>query len=74
VIPDFEGTTSDFQFIQLPSVLRGIPLKEWTLHGMPDNTYTPGLLPEEDLLAVCSPAGYRRCVNVRVCKIRLMQL
>ena len=62
LIPDFWGTTTDFLFIQLPSTLRGIPLKEWTLHGLPDNTYRPALLPEEDLLVVCLPADRGRYV------------
>ena len=48
-----EDPTTDYRFIQLPSVLRDIPLKEWTVHGLPSNPQTLGLLPEEDLLIVC---------------------
>jgi len=29
--------------------------REWTLHGLLDNAYRLALLPEEGLLAVCSP-------------------
>ena len=47
-----EYPTTDYRFIQLPSVLRGIPLKEWTVHGLPNNTQALGLFPEEDLLIV----------------------
>jgi hypothetical protein len=52
--------TTDYRFIQLPSVLRGIPLKEWTLHGLPNDFQTLGLLPDEDLLAVCSLVDHGR--------------
>ena len=64
---DAGGATTDFHFIQLPSVLRGIPLKEWTLHGLPHDASKPGLLPEEDLLAVCSPVGRGRYVSTSTC-------
>ena len=57
-----EDTTADFRFIQLPSVLRSIPLKQWILHGLPHNASKPGLLPEEDLLAVSSPVNDGRYV------------
>ena len=48
------SSTTDYRFIQLPSVLRRIPLREWTLHGLPNVHHSPGLLPEEDLLVVFS--------------------
>ena len=47
-------TTTDYRFIQLPSVLRGIPLKQWTVRGLPNDSLSLGFLPEEDLLVVCS--------------------
>ena len=50
----FGELTADYRFIQLPSVLRSIPLKEWTLHGLPHDPGKLGLLPEEDLLVVCT--------------------
>jgi hypothetical protein len=50
----FEDPTTDYRFIQLPSILRDIPLKEWTVHGLPNDFQTLGLLPEEDLLVICS--------------------
>ena len=46
--------TTDYRFIQLPSVLRGIPLKEWTVHGLPNDFQKISLFPEEDLLVICS--------------------
>ena len=57
--PALERTT-DYWFIQLPSVLRHIPLREWTLHGLPNVLQPPGLLPEEDLLVICSHVGNNR--------------
>jgi hypothetical protein len=56
----FDDPTTDYRFIQLPSVLRGIPLKEWTVHGLPNSAQTISLLPEEDLLVVCSLVGRER--------------
>ena len=67
LFPEVEDTTADFQFIQLPSVLRSIPLKQWTLHALPHNASKPGLLPEEDLLAVCSPVDNGRYVETLTC-------
>jgi len=46
--------TTDYRFIQLPSVLRGIPLEQWTVYGLPNDSQSLGFLPEEDLLVVCS--------------------
>jgi hypothetical protein len=60
--PPLERTT-DYRFIQLPSVLRHIPLREWTLHGLPNVLQPPGLLPEEDLLVICSHVGNNRYVK-----------
>lgn len=56
---DSHNPEADYRFIQLPSVLRGIPLKEWTLHRLP-NHRSPGVLPEEDLLVICSPIDNQR--------------
>ena len=50
----FADRTTDYRFIQLPSVLRGIPLKEWTVHGLPSDLQKISLFPEEDLLVICS--------------------
>lgn len=64
-----EDTTTDYRFIQLPSVLRGIPLKDWTVHGLPHHFQKPGFLPEEDLLVVCSPVDRGRYVSTTECII-----
>ena len=61
--------TTDYRFIRLPSVLKGIPLKEWTLHGLPHNPDRLGILPEEDLLVVCTPVHHERYVSTLECVI-----
>ena len=68
-------STADHRFIQLPSVLRGIPLKDWTVHGLPYNDQKPGILPEEDLLVICSPVNGGRYASTFECNnIRLIGL
>jgi hypothetical protein len=57
--------TIDYHFVQLPSVLRAVPLKQWTLHGLP-NHQSPGLFPEEDLLVICSPIDNNRYLSQKV--------
>ena len=53
ILAGFRDPTADYHFIQLPSALGGIPLKEWTLSGSFPSLQLPGLLPEEDLLVIC---------------------
>ena len=62
-----ENPTTDYRFIQLPSVLRGIPLKDWTVHGLPSNPRALGLLPEEDLLVICLPVDRGRYAIEMAC-------
>ena len=57
--------SADYRFIQLPSVSRGISLEEWTLHGLPANSF-PAIFPEEDLFVTCSPTDNRRYPKVNV--------
>lgn len=54
LLADLDDPSADYRFIQLPSVLRGIPLKEWTVHGLQKNPQRLCLLPEGDLLVICS--------------------
>ena len=65
LLPDPDDLTADYRFIQLPSVLRGIPVKDWTVRGLPKNPKGTGLLPEEDLLVVCSAEDYENDIYSR---------
>ena len=69
LVGDIGGPTTDYRFIQLPSVLRCIPSKEWTVTvpGPQDDFQGLGLLPEEDLLVICSSMGARRYAPKSVC-------
>ena len=58
LVDDHRDPTADYHLIQLPSALRGIPLKEWTLRGLLSH-HSPVLLPEEDLLIICSSIDNR---------------